>query len=376
MPENYTPSGSSVIYTVPQGTDTADGPKAFQDFADSVYVAYDSLMVSEHFADVTLAAHDEGTMLAVDTVAANADVTVTVPDNATVPLPVGFTVAVANLGGGGFKVKLAKGPGVVIQDQGFLQVEDYRITTLVKISTNFWLVQAGSATYTPPSGPGAAVFDEGASTGATFSTLTDPDGDGKNYRLAEFSVGSGSLAIADEGYAETLIVAGGGGGNRGGGNGSSGGGAGGALETIVYLDVAAHSVEVGAGGTGAFTAAAGQETTFAGQTCRPGLGGSPNSGGGGGAGHSGNGYWSNGGGGGSAGNGGVGWAGGCCNPGGAGVVSSITGTAVEYAQGGVGNNKSATPDTPGSGGGGGYDSWADAPGGNGYDGIVYVRVEI
>ena len=225
-------------------------------------------------------------------------------------------------------------------------------------------------------GVGPAVFDEGASTGATFSTLTDPDGDGKNYRLAEFSVGSGSLAIAEEGYAETLIVAGGGGGNRGGGNGSSGGGAGAVLETIVYLDVAAHSVEVGAGGTGAFTAAAGQETTFAGHSCRPGLGGSMNSGSSGGGGHSGNGYWSNGGGGGSAGNGGVGYGGGCCSPGGVGVVSSITGTAVEYGIGGVGNDKSGSGTTPGCGGGGGYDSWADAPGGDGKNGLVYVRVAI
>ena len=145
MPENYTPPGSSVVYTVPEGTDTADGPKAFQEFADSVYVAHDALIVSDHFANYTLADYDEGTMLAVDTTAAWADVTVTVPDNATVPLRVGFVVAVANVGDGGFKVKLAKGSGVVIQDQGFLAVEDYRITTLVKISTDFWLVQAGAA---------------------------------------------------------------------------------------------------------------------------------------------------------------------------------------------------------------------------------------
>jgi hypothetical protein len=226
------------------------------------------------------------------------------------------------------------------------------------------------------SGASVAAFDEGASTGATFTTLTNPDGDGKNYRLAEFNAGSGSLVIAGAGYAQTLIVAGGGGGNRGGGNGSSGGGAGGVLETLVFLDAATHAVVVGAGGTGAFTAAAGNETTFAGLTVRPGLGGSRYAGSGGGGGHSGNGYWSNGGGGGSAGNGGVGYTGGCCSPGGVGVISSITGTAIQYGIGGRGNDKAGSGTTPGCGGGGGYDSWGDAPGGNGKDGIVYVRVEI
>jgi hypothetical protein len=225
-------------------------------------------------------------------------------------------------------------------------------------------------------GVGPAVFDEGSSTSATFTTLINPDGDGKNYRLVEFNAGSGSLVIAEEGYAQTLMVAGGGGGNRGGGNGSSGGGAGGVLETLVLLGASAHSVTVGAGGTGAFTAAAGNETLFANYTIRPGRGGSMNAGSSGGGGHSGNGYFSNGGGGGSAGNGGVGYTGGCCSPGGVGVISRITGTDVEYGIGGRGNDKVGSGTTPGCGGGGGYDSWGDAPGGNGKDGIVYVRVEI
>ena len=104
MAESYTPPGSSTAYTVPELTDPADAPQAFRDFADSVQNVADMLTVSDHLADWTLADFDEGTLLAVDTVAAAADVTVTVPDNATVPLPVGFSVVVANLGGGGFMV--------------------------------------------------------------------------------------------------------------------------------------------------------------------------------------------------------------------------------------------------------------------------------
>ena len=221
-----------------------------------------------------------------------------------------------------------------------------------------------------------AVFNETFSSNVTFTTLDDPDGDGKNYRLAEINAPNGTLAIDSPGLATALIVAGGGGGNRGGGNGSSGGGAGGAIELLLGMDAIAYTANVGAGGAGQFTAAAGNETTFAGYVIRPGLGGSQNAGSGGGGGHSGNGYWSNGGGGGSAGNGGVGFGGGCCCPGGAGLISKITGVEVEYAQGGVGNAKSGSPGTPGSGGAGGYDSWGDAPGGVGLDGVVYVRVEI
>ena len=90
------------------------------------------------------------------------------------------------------------------------------------------------------SGASAATFDEGASTGATFSTLTDPDGDGKNYRLAAFTTsGAYSLELTDGGLAQILLVGGGGGGSLQGlaATGS-------VLEGTVLLDAGTKSVVV------------------------------------------------------------------------------------------------------------------------------------
>jgi hypothetical protein len=53
------------------------------------------------------------------------------------------------------------------------------------------------------------TVNEGSSTNATFSTLTNPDGDGINYRLATW-INPGTLNILSTGYAEVFIVSGGG----------------------------------------------------------------------------------------------------------------------------------------------------------------------
>jgi hypothetical protein len=99
-------------------------------------------------------------------------------------------------------------------------------------------------------GIGAAGFDEAASTSATFYTLTDPDGDGKNYRYAEF-LSSGTLVFASEGFFDTWL---GGPGGRGGytgvgGNLGSGGGCGGVLELHELF-----------GGAGSYTVTVGTQT--------------------------------------------------------------------------------------------------------------------
>ena len=428
MAESYTPPGSSTAYTVPELTDPADAPQAFRDFADSVQNVADMLTVSDHLADWTLADFDEGTLLAVDTVAAAADVTLTVPDNATVPLPVGFTVAVANLGGGGFKVKLAKGPGVIIQDQGFLQVEDYRITTLVKVATNSWLVQAGSATYTPPSGPQPAQISSPAPTGQ----YTDADGTWDYY---EFTA-SGSLTLDRGGFADVLVVGGGGGGGIAPSAGGAGGGAGAHLyATDAYLPAGSLTVTIGAGGA-AYTSVQGEGrlgnnggASSIGNYYAPGGGGAGtktvagsdrllryshaglNGGSGGGAGgfetgstaaaglgialgnDGGTGASQAGGGGGGAGAQGSSASSGAGGNGGAGSANSITGSSVTRAGGGgghgsttrgsggtggggdatTGNGDSGTTNTGGGGGGGVGTGNAGGPGGSG---IVIVRVKV
>ena len=352
MAESYIPTGSSTAYTVPELTDPADAPQAFRDFADSVQNVADTLTVADVAANMTLAASDDCTMLSVDTALAAADVTVTVPDNATVPLPVGFTVAVANLGGGGFKVKLAKGPGVVIQDQGFLSVEDYRITTLVKVTTDSWLVQAGSATYTPPSGPQPAVISSPAPTGQ----YTDVDWTWNYYTFT----GSGTLTVDTEGLIEALIVGGGGGSGpvRNGGYAHGGGGSCAATYVKADLSAGSYTVVVGGGGGGGTGAGDPYSHGHGGQVSR--IGDDLACGGGrGGAGSSG-----------QQGEG-ASWSGRTARS------SSITGTAVDYGLGGTGGGASGGAANTGNGANGpdtppnGTPNLNGAAGGSG---IVIVRV--
>ena len=180
-------------------------------------------------------------------------------------------------------------------------------------------------------GVGPAVFNEGASTGFTFSTLTNPDGDGKNYRLASSSgTGSKTLVISEGGYAEFLLASGAG---SGGLNttGYSGGGGSAVIEAEKFLDAGSYSISIGAGGAGppnTQNGNHGQDSTAFGITAPRGGGGTrtdpvPGPGGG----------WYN--------------TGGAANP----VTSSITGSSVTYGNA-VGNG---------------------VPGTNGF---LYVRVEI
>lgn len=52
---------------------------------------------------------------------------------------------------------------------------------------------------------GWIVVDEAASTGAALTTLLNPDGDGRNYRLARWTA-NGALAVVAAGLLELLIV--------------------------------------------------------------------------------------------------------------------------------------------------------------------------
>lgn len=93
----------------------------------------------------------------------------------------------------------------------------------------------------------APVVDEGASSGATFSTLTNPDGDGINYRLAVWTA-NGTLVVTTAGEAESLIIGGGGGSTRHVGAGSGGGGY--IRDGKRILPAGTLTVTIGAGGVG------------------------------------------------------------------------------------------------------------------------------
>jgi hypothetical protein len=93
----------------------------------------------------------------------------------------------------------------------------------------------------------AAEFDENSSTGCTFYTLTNPNGDGKNYRYAEF-LSSGTLVFSLGGFFDTWL---GGPGGRGGytgqsGNLGNGGGCGGVLELHdLFGNAGSYTITVG-----------------------------------------------------------------------------------------------------------------------------------
>jgi len=93
---------------------------------------------------------------------------------------------------------------------------------------------------------GYARFDEENSSGCTFSTLNNPDGDGVDYRLAKF-LGSGTLVFANDGLADIVVV----GGGRTGTGGSQwppggGGGGGGMVEQLAtFVHETSYEVTVG-----------------------------------------------------------------------------------------------------------------------------------
>jgi len=74
VPQEYTPSGSSVAYTVPDYTDVIDGPQAWKSFADDVYAgaaaaaAGKADVVSETITDLTISANLTALDLAVGNV--------------------------------------------------------------------------------------------------------------------------------------------------------------------------------------------------------------------------------------------------------------------------------------------------------------------
>lgn len=201
------------------------------------------------------------------------------------------------------------------------------------------------------SGASAATFNEGASTGATFTTLTDPDGDGKNYRLATFStVGTYSLVIDSPGTAQFLAVGAGGGGGTDQGSSGSGG-----MVCLTEQSVSGTFVVVVGGGGGR----AGNNYQLGGQ-----------------GGHSrisqGNNYFAfaEGGAGGDSWNNRGNTCGHWNNSTGPSYVSTFNGVSTTY--GATNSSQGANTGCGGRGGGGGPTNYGSA----GTSGVVFVRVEV
>lgn len=218
MPTNY--NG----YTVPEPTDIADAPAAFEQFSDSIpfneYVAIESLS-----ADTTVVDSYNGKMIF-----ATADLTLTFGT-----LTDGFSVAIT------------ADTGVTVDylgvDKASQQTTAFQIATVVAVNgTNIISIAGGACPPCPPCPP--AGTPEATISAITGSGITHTYG---SYIAYEFLT-SGTITSTEGTVPEALII---GGGASGGASssGAGGGGAGGYLEaTDVYLSSGTVSCVVGDGG--------------------------------------------------------------------------------------------------------------------------------
>ena len=142
MPENYTPPGSTVDYVVPSGSDTADGPQAFKDFADSMPATNNSITVNTSTTSVTLAAGDSGTIIAMEP--SSGDLNVTIPAG----LPAGTNVVVAHTGPSATAVVKLVPSGTTVHDTTLLRINQYRMFTLLHLGGDVWVVGSGGVAAT------------------------------------------------------------------------------------------------------------------------------------------------------------------------------------------------------------------------------------
>ena len=216
MPTNY--NG----YTVPEPTDIADAPAAFEEFSDSIpfneYVAIESLS-----ADTTVVDSYNGKMIF-----ATADLTLTFGT-----LTDGFSVAVT--ADTGVTVDYL---GVNLASQ---QTTAFQIATVVAVNgTNIISIAGGGSTPCPPCPP--VGTPDATITAITGSGITHTYG---SYIAYEFRT-SGTITCTEGIVLEALLIGGGGAASV---NLSGGGGAGGYIELgELFLSGSTHSVTVGTGG--------------------------------------------------------------------------------------------------------------------------------
>jgi len=127
-----------------------------------------------------------------------AAVTVTIPAQATVAWAANTQLNFLNIGAGTVTIV----PAATVTINGTpLTLATSKGGSLVRTASNVW-------TFVPFSGGSESIaVDEGASTNVTFSTLTNPDSDGKNYRLAVWNV-DGTLVVTTPGQVAGLLVGG------------------------------------------------------------------------------------------------------------------------------------------------------------------------
>jgi len=317
-------------------------------------------------------------------------VTLTIPAQASVSWADNTQLNFLNLGAG--TVTITPAAGVTINGTP-LTLETSKGGSLVRTASNVW-------TFIPFSAGGV---DNANFTNVATGTYTDG---GIDYKYITFT-GSGSLVVDRAGFADILCVGGGGGAAGGAGDyGSGGAGGGQVIAQSIYLTAGTYTVTIGAGGAGktagsdvdgrpGFTTKVGWLSAYGG-----GGGGSDgalapfngfNSGGAGsnvaGTATAGNGGFtggaavsgqtsSQGSGAGASANGANGSDAAGNLAGGAGLTSAITGSSVEYANGG--SNGKTSPADGGANTGDGADgrTSGSAAAKSGGSGTVNVRVAV
>jgi hypothetical protein len=145
MPELY-PDAVEGPYTVPSGTDIADGPQAFRDFADSLGGLSDTLEVFELAGDHTVSAVEMGGLFT----HSGSGMTLTIEEDAH---PVGSVCAVSNLSDEADAVVTVETPNLTEA------VGQYAIMSFTQVQQNVWIPNGGGAGGGAIAGtPGAPVI--------------------------------------------------------------------------------------------------------------------------------------------------------------------------------------------------------------------------
>jgi len=277
MPELY-PDPVEGPYTVPSGTDIADGPQAFRDFADSLGGLSDTLEIVEIAGDHTATAVEMGSLF---TYSGLDSPTLTITDGLA---PVGSVFAVSNLSD-------AADSAVTVETPNLTEtVGQYAIVSFTQVAVDVWIPNGGGAgggeePKDPTAPPDPGVFDEVAGTGGTYFDKTI---DETTYRTVEF-LDDGTFVLSEPGAVSWWLGSAGGSGGTYNGNGvlGAGGGHGAVWEMHdYYLPAGTYTVTIGQPGSRA--SAQGGATVITPETplsnmitsfsCRGGQGGSGSAG--------------------------------------------------------------------------------------------------
>jgi hypothetical protein len=199
MPELY-PDAVEGPYTVPSGTDIADGPQAFRDFADSLGGLSDVLEIVEITGDHTATAVEMGGLF---TYSGMDSPTLTIVEDLA---PVGSVFAMSNLSDAADSAVTVDTPNLTES------VGQYAIMSFTQVAPNVWVPNGGAGggssalggpeapTITNPEGGTVIYFTAGAPGAAgptlAYGAVISPEGPTLTVEWDDPAVG-GEVALSD-----------------------------------------------------------------------------------------------------------------------------------------------------------------------------------